>query len=496
MKRAPSARPEMESPEMSDLLLDVAQNPQARALIKSLGLPIPLPERLTRERGPWTAAPLRDKAVLVGATAGAELIGVLAECLGPAGADPFVDGPADLLAPFVAPGETFGRPARAATALPERMKVAALVFDASGVDSPAALRGLYEFFHTHAGRIARSGRAVVLGRASAEGSAERIAAGAALEGFVRSLAKEIGRNGATANLVLVEPGAEARVAPVLRFMLSPRSAFVTAQPLVVSKRARGAVEPVLVRSLEKKTALVTGAARGIGNATARLLAQEGAHVICLDRPADDTATSQLAREIGGTPLLLDMSASDTPAKIAEAVRARGGVDVIVHNAGITRDKTLARMSPELWDQVVDVNLGAVIRTTEELAGTPGTRAEALLKDGGRIVCLSSIAGIAGNVGQTNYAASKAGIIGYVRALSERLADRGITVNAIAPGFIETRLTAAIPVAIREVARRMSALGQGGLPEDVAQAIVFLSTPGAQGITGRTLRVCGGSLVGA
>jgi len=119
-----------------------------------------------------------------------------------------------------------------------------------------------------------------------------------------------------------------------------------------------------------------------------------------------------------------------------------------------------------------------------------------LKDGGRIICLSSIAGIAGNVGQTNYGASKAGIIGYVRAMSERLADRGITVNAIAPGFIETRLTAAIPIAIREVARRMSALGQGGLPEDVAQAILFLATPGAQGITGRTLRVCGGSLVGA
>jgi 3-oxoacyl-[acyl-carrier protein] reductase len=494
-KRAASPeRPEhlkTESRQMGDLLLDVAQNPQARALIKSLGLPIPLPERLARDTGPWTAAPLRDRRVLVGATAGAGLVGVLAECLGPAGADPFVDGPAELLAPFAAPGETFGRPARAASALGERTKADALVFDASGVDSPAALRGVYEFFHAHVGRVARSGRVVVLGRASSDGPPERIAAGAALEGFVRSLAKEIGRLGATANLVLVEAGAEARVAPVLRFMLSPRSAFVTAQPLVVGKRARGAAEPVLVRSLEKKTALVTGAARGIGNSTARLLAQEGAHVLCLDRPADDAATSQLAREIGGTPLLVDMSAPDAPARIADAVRARGGVDVVVHNAGITRDKTLARMSPELWDQVMGVNLGAVIRVTEEL-----TSANPLLKDGGRIVCLSSIAGIAGNVGQTNYAASKAGIIGYVRALSERLADRGITVNAIAPGFIETRLTAAIPVAIREVARRMSALGQGGLPEDVAQAIVFLATPGAQGITGRTLRVCGGSLVGA
>ena len=474
---------------MGDLLLDVAQSPQARALIKTLGLPIPLPERLARETGPWTAAPLRDHAVLVGATSGATLVGVLAECLGPAGADPFVDGGSELLAPFVAPGETFGRPARAASALGERAKVDALVFDASGIDSAAGLRGLYEFFHAHAGRLARSGRVVVLGRATSDATPERAAAGAALEGFVRSLAKEIGRLGATANLVLVEPGADARVNAVLRFVLSPRSAFLTAQPIVVSKRSRGAAEPVLVRSLEKKVALVTGAARGIGNATSRLLAQEGAHVICLDRPADDAATSQLAREIGGTPLLVDMSAADAPARIVEAVRARGGLDVLVHNAGITRDKTLARMSAELWDQVLDVNLAAVIRVTEELA-------KGSLKDGGRIVCLSSIAGIAGNLGQTNYAASKAGIIGYVRAMSERLADRGITVNAIAPGFIETRLTAAIPLAIREVARRMSALGQGGLPEDVGQAILFLATPGAQGITGRTLRVCGGSLVGA
>lgn len=474
---------------MGDLLLDVAQNPQARALIKSLGLPIPLPEKLAREPGPWTAAPLRDRAVLVGAGANAPLLRVIADSLAPAGADPFVDGADDRRAAFAGPGETFGRPARAISALPERQKAHALVFDASGIESPSGLKALYEFFHTYAPRLARSGRVLVLGRPAGEGSPERIASGAALEGFVRSLAKEIGRVGATANLVLVEPGAEVRLAPVLRFILSPRSAFITAQPLVVSKRARGAEEPVLVRSLEKKTALVTGAARGIGNATARLLAQEGAHVFCLDRPADDAATSQLAREIGGTPLLVDMSSPDASTKIVEAVAAKGGLDVLVHNAGITRDKTLARMSAELWDQVIDVNLGAVIRATEALE--KGT-----LRDGGRIVCLSSIAGIAGNVGQTNYAASKAGIIGYVRATAERLADRGITVNAIAPGFIETRLTAAIPIAIREVARRMSALGQGGLPEDVAQAITFLSTPGAQGITGRVLRVCGGSLVGA
>src|SRR5690606_2170550 len=161
-----------------------------------------------------------------------------------------------------------------------------------------------------------------------------------------------------------------------------------------------------------------------------------------------------------------------------------------HNAGITRDKTLARMSPEQWDLAVEVNLGAVIRINDALL------AKKALRDGGRVVCLSSVSGIAGNRGQTNYSASKAGIVGYVGALAAKVAERGISVNAIAPGFIETRLTDAMPVVLREAARRLSALGQGGKPEDVGQAITFLSTPGAVGITGSVLRVCGGALIGA
>lgn len=473
---------------MSDFLLDIGQNPQARRLIKSLGLPIPLPEKLRRDRGPWQARPLQDRRVVVGAAAGASLIGVLAETLAPAGADTFLASD-ELREVFASPGEAFGRPARPLSSLDEKTRADVLVFDASGIRDVAGLHAIYEFFNPLVTRLNKSARVLVLGRVNAGADPQTSAAQSALEGFVRSLAKEIGRGGATANLVLVEKGAESRLASVLRFVLSARSAFVTAQPIVVSTRARAIDEPPQVRPLEKKTVLVTGAARGIGEATARLLAQEGAHVICLDRPGDEGPTSQLARDIGGTPLLIDMSADNAPEKIVEALRERG-VDVVIHNAGITRDRTLARMKPELWDQTLDVNLGAVIRVTEAL------EAAGVLRDGGRVICLSSIAGIAGNVGQTNYAASKAGIIGYVSALSEKLASRGITVNAIAPGFIETRLTAAIPVAIREVARRMSALGQGGLPEDVGQALVFLASPGSQGITGRTLRVCGGSLVGA
>jgi 3-oxoacyl-[acyl-carrier protein] reductase len=136
-----------------------------------------------------------------------------------------------------------------------------------------------------------------------------------------------------------------------------------------------------------------------------------------------------------------------------------------------------------------VNLTSVHRITERLLG-------GLLRDEGRIICLSSVAGIGGNMGQTNYSASKAGVIGLVRYFARLLANRGITANAIAPGFIETRLTAAIPVAIREVGRRLNNLGQGGQPIDVANAIDFLASPGAQGITGQVLRVCGGAMIGA
>lgn len=470
---------------MNDLLLELGKNKNARRLLGSLGLPIPLPESLRRERGPLVARPLADRAVAVAAPRGGALLATVAETLTAAGADPWLLDAGDA-AVFQGPGETFGRPARPLASAPERLRLDAVVIDASALADAAGLRALFDALAPLVPRLARSARVVVLGR---EGLTERRAAAtqAALEGFVRSVAKEIGRAGATANLVRVVAGAELRLPAVLRFVLSARSAFVTGQPLVVDAVARPLSEPPWVRSLEGRVALVTGAARGIGEATARRLAEEGAHVVCLDRPADDGPLSQLARSLGGSALAVDLQDTDAPAKVVAHLGARG-VDVVVHNAGITRDKTLARMKPELWDAVLDVNLGAVERLHEALLPQ--------LRDQGRVVCLSSIAGLAGNMGQTAYAASKSGVVGWVRAEAQALAARGITVNAIAPGFIETRLTAAIPVAIREVARRLSALGQGGLPGDVAEAITFLATPGAQGLTGRTLRVCGGAFVGA
>jgi len=365
---------------MSDFLLELSKNPRARALVGALGLPIPLPQPLKRDLGPWQQRPLADARVAIGAASGAELVDALAEALTAAGADAFVNLPDSLASAFRAPGETFGRPAKKLDSLAEGTKLNALVFDATGALDVKGLRGVYEFFQPLVSQLARSGRVVILARPAEMSSAEAAAVQSALDGFVRSVAKEIGRVGATANLILVSRGAESRLGPVLRFVLSARSAFVTAQPITVTTRARAIDEPALVRPLEKKIALVTGAARGIGEATARALALEGAHVVCLDRPADDGPTSQLARAISGTALAIDMGDEDAPAKIAAALQGLGGVDVIVNNAGITRDKTLARMKPEQWDSVLGINLAAVIRTTAVL--------EPVLRDNGRIVCLS------------------------------------------------------------------------------------------------------------
>jgi 3-oxoacyl-[acyl-carrier protein] reductase len=477
---------------MSDFLLNLNDNPSAMKLIKALGLPLPIPTKLRRAKGPWEERPLADWNIAVGAAPGGALAAVVAKTITTAGANPHVAG--GDVTPFKDLGEAYGRPAAKLdlAALPETFKLEALVFDATGLEDTAGLRALYDFFHPLVGTLGASARAVVLGRpADLAATPEAAAAASALDGFVRSLAKELGKKGSTAQLLAVEPGAEGRVEPILRFILSPRAAFVTGQPIRVSATAKAAPEPPFVRPLEGKVALVTGAARGIGEATAKLLAAEGAHVVCLDRPADDGPVSQVARAVGGSVLLADVTDENAPDIIATHLKDKhGGVDIVIHNAGVTRDKLLLNMKPELWDGAIDINLTAVVRINKELIKRNAIR------EGGRVTCLSSVAGIAGNVGQTNYAASKAGIIGYVKKLAPELAAKGITVNAIAPGFIETRLTLAIPVMIREVGRRLSALGQGGLPEDVGNVLTFLSTPGAAGMTGQVLRVCGGALIGA
>jgi 3-oxoacyl-[acyl-carrier protein] reductase len=220
-----------------------------------------------------------------------------------------------------------------------------------------------------------------------------------------------------------------------------------------------------------------------------VLAREGAHVIGLDVEATAQALQRGMAALGGTALTADITAAGAPDEIIAALP--GGVaDVVVHNAGITRDRSLARMTGDDWSRVLAVNLTAPQRIDEALLRHGAVR------EGGRIICVSSISGIAGNAGQTNYATSKAGLIGLVEATAPTLATRGIAISAVAPGFIETPMTAAIPFGLREAGRRLSSLRQGGLPVDVAETIAWLASPGSAGITGTVIRVCGQSLIGA
>ncbi|MGB1698390.1 MAG: 3-oxoacyl-ACP reductase [Nannocystaceae bacterium] len=477
---------------MSDFLLELGQNNRARALIKGLGLPIPMPQDLARATDGFLPRPLEDHEIAVGHGDSSPHAAVIAKTLAEAGAHVGVLHDCPSREEFETHAEAWSRPLWELTLNPEGPKLDSIVFDASGLTTTESLRALYDYFHPLMRRLKKCGRVVVL--ATAPGPKQdplTRATQAALLGFTKSVAKEVGKKGSTANIIYVEENAGAHVEGPLRFLLSRRSVFVSGQPIVVrSPKSRKRPAFDWARPLEGKVALVTGAARGIGAATSSLLADAGATVVCLDRPADDGLLSKVARDVKGVPLPVDITTPQAPQTIADFLTENHeGLDIIVHNAGVTRDKTLARMKPEWWDQAVDINLGAVERITTKLL-------EGTLRDNGRIVCLSSVAGIAGNLGQTNYAASKSGILGYVRGLAPEVAKRGITVNAIAPGFIETRLTAAIPVMIREAGRRLSNLGQGGQPRDVGDAITFLSTPAALGITGTTLRVCGGALIGA
>jgi 3-oxoacyl-[acyl-carrier protein] reductase len=243
--------------------------------------------------------------------------------------------------------------------------------------------------------------------------------------------------------------------------------------------------------LAGKVALVTGASRGIGKSIAETLARDGAHVICLDIPKQGEELAEVANEIGGETLQLDITADHAPREIVEHVNERhGGVDIFVHNAGITQDKTLGRMDEGKWNAVLAVNL-----TSQEKINDALLEADAL-KPGARIVTVSSMSGIAGNRGQSNYATTKAGVIGTVDALAPLMAERGGTINAVAPGFIETAMTDAMPIGTREAGRRMSSLSQGGQPVDVAETIAWFANPASGGVNGNTVRVCGQNLLGA
>lgn len=476
---------------MSDRLIQIGKSPTARRVIQTVGLPLPLPQDLRRARGPMQAQPLAGQTVVVGAAPGTGVGRALGPALASAGSTLIRCVDAAAAPVYDAAGEAWSRPVSGvllADVAEHEGRPQALVFDATEIVDPAGLAHLHAFFQPWVRKLGRCGRLVVIGRPSGDTPAA-VAVAASLPGFIKSVAKELGAKGSTTNLITVAPGAEAWLAPTLRWVLSPRSAFMTGQTLGL---AGGGGDTPPARSLDGKLVLVTGAARGIGKATVARLAEEGARVVGLDRPADADALAAVMSKVGGLSLPVDITDAEAPTRIADFLRAQGGAHAVIHNAGITRDKTLGKMDADRWNLAVDVNLGAVVRISEALLSGD----EPALLDGGRLVCLSSVAGIAGNFGQTNYAASKSGLIGFVAHMGAVLADRNITVNAIAPGFIETRLTAAIPFVTREGARRLSALGQGGLPVDIAEGLSFLCTPGAGGLSGQVIRICGGSFVGA
>ena len=469
---------------MKDGYIDFANSNVGAKLVNALGLPKPMP--LERYQA---GQPVVKGTVLVGGGGEPQLLEALAGVFQRIGVQTLAH---ERLPQWVAvankAGLTTGR--WGSNGQPGE-KVKALVFDATGLTDSTQSDALYWFFHDAARSLLPCGRVVVLGRPPEACTSPRQATiQRGLEGLTRSLGKEL-KKGSNAQLVYVAEGAESQVESTLRFLLSPRSAYVSAQVIRIGAPVSDNVTPAnWDQPLAGKKVLVTGASRGIGAAIAECMARDGAHVIALDVPQAQEGLDEVAKKIGGTALALDIGAPEAPQKLVDAAKADGGWDVVVHNAGITRDKTIANMKEHLWQLVMNVNLSTQERINEALVESGA------LKAGGRIVCVSSISGISGNMGQTNYAVSKAGVVGMVQASAPIFAKKGITINAVAPGFIETAMTAAIPFAIREAGRRMNSMSQGGQPVDVAEAIGWFASPASAGITGNVIRVCGQSLIGA
>jgi 3-oxoacyl-[acyl-carrier protein] reductase len=469
---------------MSDRYQQLVNTPIGKIVSKQIGLPAPVKlDRYERSQ------PVVTGPVLFGAAPGARLAGSITKVL--SGIDAEVHTSLDDEVRTAAADAGLSAQVFNPEAASEDQTFKALVFDASGIADSTQLREAFAFFHPAIRRVRRSGRVVVLGTPPHDATNPRQAtAQRALEGFVRSMGKEV-RKGSTAQLIYVGNKAEDQIESTLRFCLSPKSAYVSGQVVRIGASVLAADGIDWEHPLAGKFALVTGASRGIGRAIAQVLARDGAHVIGLDVPALGRELDETIGELGGSTIILDITDEDAPARIADHVlEHHGGVDVVVHNAGITRDKTLGRMSEDQWDKVIDINLTAQERINEALL------AREAIRENGRIVSVSSMSAVAGNAGQANYAASKAGVIGMVEAMAPVVGKKRLTINAVAPGFIETQMTAAMPIATREAGRRMNSLAQGGLPVDVAETVAWYASPASGAVNGTVVRVCGQSLVGA
>ena len=245
-----------------------------------------------------------------------------------------------------------------------------------------------------------------------------------------------------------------------------------------------------MKLLEGKTALITGGARGIGKAIAVAFAQQGAHLAFSDLKYDEPAQA-LEKELQGFGVKAKGYASDASnlaasEKLADEVAAEfGRIDILVNNAGITRDTLLMRMTEEQWDLVIQVNLKSVFNLTKAV------QRYMLKQRSGSIINMSSVVGLGGNAGQANYAASKAGMIGFTKSVAQELGPRSIRCNAIAPGFIETEMSAVLPEEVKKGWAEKIPLRRAGTPEDVANACIFLGSDLSTYITGQVIPVCGG-----
>ncbi len=240
-------------------------------------------------------------------------------------------------------------------------------------------------------------------------------------------------------------------------------------------------------SLQGEVVLVTGASRGIGAAIADTLAAQGAKVIgTATTETGAAAISERMASIGGIGKMLNVTDGAAVEALIDSISSEfGTISILVNNAGITRDQLLMRMKDDDWSAILDTNLSSVFRTSKAVMRSMMKARK------GRIINIASVIGVTGNAGQSNYAAAKAGIIGFSKSLAKEVGSRGITVNVIAPGFIETDMTQSLPEAQKEIMMAQIALGRFGSPQDIADAVAFLASPAAAYITGQTLHVNGG-----